>query len=89
MYLSFNFSFQGNNGNVAVDLMKVGTGLSTELVWGDGTLYSATELPQDYVRANDGPLADIFVNYQGKIDDCFRHLSYTIICQANPLGVEW
>lgn len=74
---------------VVLNLKKIVTGLSMEPVWGDGTPYNQTELQEDYRVDGDGNNFDVYVIYYRKIDDYVRNYAYTIICQANPLGVEW
>lgn len=64
---------------------------SIEHVWGDGTLYSDTTLKQQYVADGQAsrPSYDIYVNVDQIFNDYIRNISLTIICQANPFGVEW
>ncbi|XP_069987483.1 uncharacterized protein [Penaeus vannamei] len=60
------------------------------IVLGDGTLLADTALGQavEIVTDNDDSL-NVYVFYQGKLNDGDGSRSRFFMCQANPLAVEW
>lgn len=69
-----------------MDLEKVGT----DLVWGDGTLYTNTEIGQAVdVKPFGITGRDIMVFWDRQLSDGWPGENRQFMCQANPLGVPW
>ncbi|XP_068240780.1 uncharacterized protein [Palaemon carinicauda] len=75
----------GDKSYWLTDLRKTPSG---RFEWGDGSDSSVT---QGLVNANGGELSNIFVSYAQRIDDASdsRDGPFWILCQANPLGIDW
>ncbi|XP_069187581.1 uncharacterized protein [Procambarus clarkii] len=69
-----------------VDLQKNGTGA----IWGDGTQYGDTELGLNFPLVTDqSPNVSVYVRYNSRLDDFFNNYQVNVLCQANPLGLNW
>ncbi|XP_069994514.1 uncharacterized protein [Penaeus vannamei] len=69
-----------------MDLEKVGT----DLYWGDGTLYTDTEIGRNVtVRDFIKPERYIMMFWDSELSDGRPADSRQFMCQANPLGVAW
>ncbi|XP_042242225.1 uncharacterized protein LOC121879627 [Homarus americanus] len=77
-----------NNSAVWVDLVRPGAP-GTPLEWGDGTLYMEGTVTQLATVATHRSVASPYYLQSSFFDDKSYTVIFNILCQANPLGLDW
>ncbi|KAG7167295.1 hypothetical protein Hamer_G017207 [Homarus americanus] len=86
--LNANSMSWGSCWPVWVDLEKPGV-LATPLQWGDGTLYGDGTVTQLATVVTERDYAAVYRLEDQNFDDKSDPDLYYILCQANPLGLDW